>query len=201
MFSSTFEKFTNLLIYWNQNNIVREKWWQKVLRPVSYVFFLRMFEKFLFSLWWGAVFFFCLFSEVCCPMVFQFVVWMAVLCKINTVFTNSPIYWNQNNIARRNIWHKFLCPVSYRLYLKREACALHFFHPYRKILSAVLYFHLFCEVNEKQFRWITFIKSIKTDFIESWRFNWRTDHDHFTKLSLNQCKLKKLEQIEVFDIW
>ena len=110
------------------------------------------------------------------------------------------IYWNQNNITRGKIWHKFLCPVSYSLHPKQEPSVLHFFCSYWKILSSVLNFYLLCEVNEKHFRWISFMKSMKNDFIESWRFNWRTHHDHFTKLFLNQCKLRKLKQIKVVDI-
>ena len=154
--------FVNILKIFKFADLLERKYCQREMMAESFkacficfFFFLRMFENFCLVCD-KAHSFFCIFSVISCTMVFLFVAWIGVLFKINTVFTNSLIYWNQNSIARRKIWHKFLCLTPYRLFLKQEACVSHFFCPCRKILSTVLYFPLFCEVNEKQFHWITF---------------------------------------------
>ena len=93
-------------IYWNQDTIVRENWWQKVLIPLSYGFLLLRISEYL---WWSSlksIFRKITFSVGSSTMVFMFVVWMVVLLKINRNFPNSKyasllIYWNQSNIARR----------------------------------------------------------------------------------------------------
>ena len=144
------------------------------------------------------------FSEVRTTMVFQSVVWMEVFFKINSVFVkiqDLQIWWftgTQITLPEGKYSTNFYVLFLIACIWKENLVFYIFFCSYWKILSAVLYFNLFCEFNEKQCRWISFIKSTKNDFIESWRFNWRTGHYYFTKIFLNQYKVRKFEQIKVY---
>ena len=90
---------------------------------LAYFHFSIIFENFSFSLWWSllkSTFCETNFSVVSGTMVFLLVVWMVF--RINSVLTNSLIYWNQNNITRSKRWHEVLYPVSHRFHLKWEPC-------------------------------------------------------------------------------
>ena len=110
----------------NQNNIVREKWCQKVLTPVSYGWFfsLRSYQNFFLIFSWSSLTLIShesIFSLVRCAMVFLFFVWIGVLFKINILFRNSLIYWNQNKICQNeNKAQSFISCFIYRFYLKRK---------------------------------------------------------------------------------
>ena len=119
----TFQKeLGNLLIYWNQNNIVRKKWWQKVLSPVSYGFlFLRISE----NLWWSSLkSIFCKIN-ICVvggTMVFLFGVWMGVLFKINTVFANSLFCWNKKSAFCERMFFVVCCTMVFPFVIWMRIC-------------------------------------------------------------------------------
>ena len=125
-------------------------------------------------------------------MVFQSVVWMEIFFKINSAFvkiqdlqicwfTGTQITLPEGKYGTNfNILFLIAC-------IRNEKFVFYIF-----FCLFCSYFHFFCEVNEKQCHWISFIKSRKNDFIESWRFNWRTGHDQFTKLFFESIQTEKV---------
>ena len=112
------------------------------------------------------------FSVVSGTMVFLFVVWMGVLFKINSVFVKIQglqINWfTGTKIMMPEGKYDTNCYVLFLIrFIRNKNLVFYiFFCSYWKIWLAVLYFHLLLEVNENEYHWIPFMKSMKNDFIE-----------------------------------
>ena len=156
----TFQKLVNSLLYCNENNLVREKWQEKVLiswGSCSFFSweFLRIFKDSFFSLLWSSsesVLGEINFSVGSGTIIFLFVVWMGVLFKVKTNFENSLIYWNQNNITRQKWWGKVLSLVW------NENLVFYIFSTYTG------------KSNLESYIFISFVKLMENNFIEflSW---------------------------------